>query len=254
MAIETASRNEQTKLIEESREERLTRLFDLEMKIQKMRDKKDQLKSQHNAVNNEIKANEKDKVELLNLINSGQGTFIPVATSTVEESEVLDGDIPSDEELEEFADSEASEEAEDSEGEDSDIPADDEESDELSEIVEAVDAFSDSAFEAEAENSDETTQEIIPADVLFAAPDHRVLINAETMERLGTDKSKTRPSVGAVHSLPVKLRSNGKTHYFVKAVSLLEGEMESCWETFVELWSHDDWEAYKATNPSGIPF
>lgn len=103
MAIETAGKTEQTKLVEESREERLNRLFYLEMTIQDKTASRQKLVDSANALKNEIKTYQKDKIDLLNLINSGQGTFITVAVNE-SEAEELDDEMPSEEELAEFDD------------------------------------------------------------------------------------------------------------------------------------------------------
>jgi hypothetical protein len=251
VAIETSQSYEQTKLVKESHEERLTRLFELEMKIINLRDRRQQQVDMANALKNEIKVLEKDKVELVNLINSGQGTFITIAASTqVEEMESLD-DIPSDDELAEFDDlaeeDDTDEECSDATEEASDLPPEEGSTPQEEIFSEAADEI---ASELEEAYSDHNTT--------LAKPDHRVLINADTMERLGRDKTKTEPNVGAIHSIPPAIRFSpgvtGKSHYLVKAVSLVEGEEESYWETFVELLSQADWEARKAVNPSGIPF
>lgn len=107
MTIETGGVNEtaQTKLIQESREERLNRLFMVEMMIQEKNAARQKYVDSANALKNEIKTYQKDKLDLLNLINSGQGTFIPVAVNDgAELDEDGDDEMPTDEELAEFDD------------------------------------------------------------------------------------------------------------------------------------------------------
>lgn len=233
MAIETAgqSGSVQTKLVKESREERLTRLFDLEMKIQEMRDAKDKLKAQYNAVNNDIKAHEKDKVELLNLINSGQGTFITVAAAEQEAPEDLDSDLPTDEQLEEFADKYADDPAV---GEEEYPP---EENQELApgEGVEGGDAepgeaYTEEVFEGDTENNDENMLEI--PDI---QPDHWVLTDSATLKVVGKEVTKKEPVIGGIYNLPLSLRQNGNLSYRVEGFSLVEEDDEAFHEVFVEL-------------------
>lgn len=70
----------QTELVTESREERLTRLLDIETVLQGKNDKLEALKAQANEVRNEIKSISIEKSELVHKLNSGQEVFVPVPT------------------------------------------------------------------------------------------------------------------------------------------------------------------------------
>jgi len=157
MAIETAGKTEQTKLVEESREERLNRLFYLEMTIQDKTASRQKLVDSANALKNEIKTYQKDKIDLLNLINSGQGTFITVAVNDSQEEDT-DDSMPSDEELSEFDDpqpldaveSTDTETQEDETAEGEDIGSAEPASNDVADSVETADDAEDAAHAEEA--------------------------------------------------------------------------------------------------------
>lgn len=253
MAIETAGQSSaQTKLVKESREERLTRLFDLEMKIQEMRDAKDKLKAQYNAVNNDIKAHEKDKVELLNLINSGQGTFIPVATTEQAETpEDLDGDLPTDEELAEFDTPDGGEASNPEENQDmlpeEGIEGGDAEPEDL-DVDEASEGATENSVEEYSKNIPNGEPELPQAgeaplepDFQLATPDHWRLMDFDTLTMLGKVKNKKDPIVGAIYGLPSSLwNKDGKTHYQVQGASVTEEDGEAFWEVYCDLLDENE--------------
>lgn len=96
MAIEVAG-GVQTELTMESREERLQRLFLKEVQIMTLRQKRQQLIDQSNSIKNQIKAEEKDKLDLMNKLEAGQLT---INVTNVPADEGWDEpDYPSEDEL-----------------------------------------------------------------------------------------------------------------------------------------------------------
>jgi hypothetical protein len=241
--IETGGTSEhQTKLIEESREERLSRLFDLEMQIQHKKDNRQRFVDSANALKNEVKALEKDKVELLNLINSGQGTFIPVATnSQMEEPEDLD-DMPTDAELAEFEDPAqeptAGEENQelppaDESGEADAEPISEGETEILDEIM------SENMSDSEPETSPEATPwpELVEEAITESEPETKTdswaLFNVEGTESYGFMPNKKSPRTGAIYTLPISKRQNGKVSFVVRDFSLNQDAER--WEVYCDL-------------------
>lgn len=234
MAIETVERGEvQTKLFEESREERLVQLFELDMKIHEMEERKSQLKSQHNALGNEIKAKIKDKIHVMNLINSGKETYIPVATSTeTDEADDLD-DLPTDEELEEYADApptEAESIMEEIEGmfQEDFAPA---ETEELPQEEEPSDEPVDEVSDADAENPFTNIPENIPeegSEVLDEVAEEKPAAKADSwalFDEAGTTGygyriGKKEPTKGGIYSLPPGLRQGDKRYFQVQDYKL----------------------------------
>lgn len=97
----------QQELKVESREERLTRLLNIEVEIQKLNYTVESHKNAISELKAQVKEKEKSKDDLIYKLNNGQETFIPVAVSEGDTDE-QESDYPSDEELNGLDDEEES--------------------------------------------------------------------------------------------------------------------------------------------------
>jgi len=94
----------QTKLVEESTEERQARAVKMMSDINKRKTERQRHMGAANALKAEVKKEESKLADLLNLINSGQGTIVEVAISSDSEPEASDDETVSDDELAQFMD------------------------------------------------------------------------------------------------------------------------------------------------------
>lgn len=196
MTIEKGGESVQTMLIHESREERLSRLLILENEIQDKVAEREKLNSMANALKNEIKAKEKSKLELLAMLNSGQGTFIEVAVGGDHDSNDDDTEneaIPSDEELEANAQKGEAEETQ---------------------AEENPDTVTTPGVETEASTEEKAEK---PEVELPDSAEHWLLFNDGDNSPLGRIKGKKdKPETGKAVHLPKNLRAGKLEHFVVR--------------------------------------
>jgi len=108
MAIEQAGNDEgiQLEIVPRSVEEMNDELFQLEEGIQELRAKKAEYQALANARNNDIKAKERTKLDLMAKIRARKGNITTVVHADALEQEPEDDAIPTDEELAAFAEQE----------------------------------------------------------------------------------------------------------------------------------------------------
>jgi hypothetical protein len=218
MAIDVAGEATQTKLYEESREEQLSRFFQMEVQIQNLKDEREKFTSKANALKNEIKAKDKEKVELLNDINKGQLTVSITPDDEDADSEDAESDLPSDDELD------------------------------------AMDTDSDTA---ETEAGQEETAEKTQANDTAKAPSEWLLLDDfyedEEKAEIASIKCKKQPVVGDIQALPASVRGQkGKVAYIIRSFDI--DPENGVWKVRVDKLTPKQKTAALKAKKEGVPF